>query len=260
MENYYQAKKILFASELLGNGIGFINVDNSYGRRLHDELFFKDRVGVSKKQFKIRETKNGLNLDGFDVSLFGEHNAENAMMIIEWAREIGIQDSAIANALKSISVPGRFEVVHNKNNRKAIVDYAHTPDALERTLKAARKICKGNLLLVFGCGGDRDKTKRPEMAYVAETLADEVYLTSDNPRTENPEQILKDIEKGFAKKKYHKQIDRSCAIKAAAKKTAANDILVVAGKGHEDYQILGKERIHFSDKEQLMEAFRCHTN
>ena len=254
MENYYQAKKILFTSELLGKGIGFINLDNSYGNRLYTELFFRERVGASKQRFNIRETENGLNLDGFDVSLFGEHNAENAMLIIEWAREIGLQDSSIANALKNISVPGRFEVVYNKNNRKAIVDYAHTPDALERTLKAARKICKGNLLLVFGCGGDRDKTKRPEMAHIAESLADIVYLTSDNPRTEKPEQILADIERGFSAKKYHKIPDRSQAIKEAAKKISDNDILVVAGKGHEDYQIIGKNRIHFSDKEQLIEA------
>jgi UDP-N-acetylmuramoyl-L-alanyl-D-glutamate--2,6-diaminopimelate ligase len=255
MENYYQAKKILFTSELLGKGIGFINLDNSYGNRLYTELFFRERVGVSKQRFNIRETESGLNIDGFDVSLFGEHNAENAMLIMEWAREIGLQDSSVANALKNISVPGRFEVVYNKNNRKAIVDYAHTPDALERTLKAARKICKGNLLLVFGCGGDRDKTKRPEMAHIAESLADIVYLTSDNPRTEKPEQILADIEHGFSAKKYHKIQDRSQAIKEAAKKTSDNDILVVAGKGHEDYQIIGKDRIHFSDKEQLIEAF-----
>jgi UDP-N-acetylmuramoyl-L-alanyl-D-glutamate--2,6-diaminopimelate ligase len=255
MENYYQAKKILFMSELLGKGIGFINLDNSYGRRLYDELFFRERVGVSKRQFKIIENENGIKLDGFDVSLFGEHNAENAMLIIEWAREMGLQERAIANALESISIPGRFEVVYNKNNRKAIVDYAHTPNALERTLVAARKICKGSLHLVFGCGGDRDKTKRPEMAKIAEALADYVYLTSDNPRTENPEQILADAEKGFSAKKYIKQADRSAAIKEAANKTAENDILVIAGKGHEDYQIIGHEKIHFSDKEKVIEAF-----
>jgi UDP-N-acetylmuramoyl-L-alanyl-D-glutamate--2,6-diaminopimelate ligase len=255
MENYYQAKKLLFISELLGKGIGFINIDNSYGNRLHSELFFRERIGVSKKQFKVESTDSGFRIDNLNVSLFGEHNVENAMLIIEWAREIGLSETALAKALEDISIPGRFEVAYNKNGKMAIVDYAHTPDALERTLTAARKICKGNLLLVFGCGGDRDKTKRPEMAAIAESHADEVYLTSDNPRTENPEQILADIEKGFSSKRYHKQINRSQAIKEAAKKTSPGDILVVAGKGHEDYQILGKERIHFSDQEQLKEAF-----
>ncbi|MDR0516685.1 MAG: UDP-N-acetylmuramoyl-L-alanyl-D-glutamate--2,6-diaminopimelate ligase [Fibromonadaceae bacterium] len=254
MESYYQAKKVLFMSELLGLGIGFINLDNSYGRRLYDELFFKQRVGISKKQFKIGENENGIKLDSFDVSLFGEHNAENAMLIIEWAREINLSEKAIANALRSISIPGRFEVVHNKNNRKAIVDYAHTPNALERTLIAARKICKGNLHVVFGCGGDRDKTKRPEMAKIAEALADHVYLTSDNPRTENPEQILADAEKGFSLKEYVKQIDRSIAIKEAAEKISENDVLVVAGKGHEDYQIIGEDRVYFSDREELIKV------
>jgi len=255
MENYYQAKKLLFISELLGTGVGFINLDSSYGHRLYGELFFRERIGVSKKQFKVEDTDKGIKIDNINISLFGEHNVENAMLIIEWAREMNLPESALENALENISIPGRFEVVQNKNGKLAIVDYAHTPDALERTLIAARKICKGNLLLIFGCGGDRDKTKRPKMAAIAEALADEVYLTSDNPRTEDPEQILLDIEKGFSSKKYHKQIDRSKAIKEAAKKTSPNDILLVAGKGAEDYQIIGKEKFHFSDHEQLKEAF-----
>ncbi|MDR2581537.1 MAG: UDP-N-acetylmuramoyl-L-alanyl-D-glutamate--2,6-diaminopimelate ligase [Fibromonadaceae bacterium] len=255
MENYYQAKKILFTSELLGRGVGFINIDNSYGNRLHSELFFRERIGVSKKQFKISESEKGIKLDGYDISLFGEFNLENAMLIIEWAREIGCQEKAIANALANMSIPGRFEVVYNKNNRKVIVDYAHTPDALQRTLQAARQICKGNLHLVFGCGGDRDKTKRPEMAKIAETLADQIYLTSDNPRTENPEQILADIEKGMTLGKHKKQIDRKKAIKAAATALQSGDILVVAGKGHENYQLVGTEKKHFSDREEILGFF-----
>jgi UDP-N-acetylmuramoyl-L-alanyl-D-glutamate--2,6-diaminopimelate ligase len=218
-------------------------------------LFFRERIGVSKKQFKISSTENGIRIDNVNVSLFGEHNAENAMLIIEWARELALPDSALANALENISVPGRFEVVHNKNGKLAIVDYAHTPDALERTLVAARKICKKNLLLVFGCGGDRDKTKRPEMGAVAEKLADKIWLTSDNPRTEEPEQILKDVEKGFSAKKYNKIIERREAIKEAVLALQSGDVLVVAGKGHEDYQIIGKEKHHFSDKEVLIDVF-----
>jgi UDP-N-acetylmuramoyl-L-alanyl-D-glutamate--2,6-diaminopimelate ligase len=215
-------------------------------------LFFRERIGVSKKQFKISSTENGIRIDNVNVSLFFFFFAENAMLIIEWARELALPDSALANALENISVPGRFEVVHNKNGKLAIVDYAHTPDALERTLVAARKICKKNLLLVFGCGGDRDKTKRPEMGAVAEKLADKIWLTSDNPRTEEPEQILKDVEKGFSAKKYNKIIERREAIKEAVLALQSGDVLVVAGKGHEDYQIIGKERHHFSDKEELI--------
>ncbi|MDR2732834.1 MAG: UDP-N-acetylmuramoyl-L-alanyl-D-glutamate--2,6-diaminopimelate ligase, partial [Fibromonadaceae bacterium] len=211
MENYYQAKKLLFISELLGKGIGFINIDSSYGHRLYGELFFRDRIGVSKKQFKIGNTEKGFKIDNFDVSLFGEHNVENAMLIIEWARETGLPEIAIKDALENISVPGRFEAVYNNNGKLAIVDYAHTPDALERTLVAARKACKGNLLLVFGCGGDRDKTKRPEMGRVADKMSDKSWLTSDNPRTENPEQILNDIEAGMDSK-HKRQPDRRKAI------------------------------------------------
>ncbi|MCL2284257.1 MAG: UDP-N-acetylmuramoyl-L-alanyl-D-glutamate--2,6-diaminopimelate ligase [Fibromonadales bacterium] len=252
MENYYQAKKLLFASELLGTGIGFINIDNSYGNRLYGELFFRDRVGISKKQFKVENTETGIKIDNVNVSLFGEHNVENAMLIIEWAKEMGLP----TEALEKISVPGRFEVVLNKDGKRAIVDYAHTPDALERTLIAARKICEGDLLLVFGCGGDRDKTKRPEMGAVAEKLADKIWLTSDNPRTENPEQILNDVEAGMPAGKHKRQIDRKKAIKEAAAALQKRDVLVVAGKGHETYQIIGKEKIHFSDQEQLTEALQ----
>jgi len=255
VENYYQAKKLLFISELLGKGTGFINIDNSYGSRLYGELFFRERVGISKKQFKHENTETGLRIDNINISLFGEHNIENAMLIIEWAREIGLPETALTEALENISVPGRFEAVYNKNGKLAVVDYAHTPDALERTLATARKICKGKLLLVFGCGGDRDKTKRPEMGAIAEKMADKIWLTSDNPRTENPEQILNDVETGMNSAKHKKQADRRKAIKAAAAELQTNDILVVAGKGHETYQILGKEKIHFSDKEELMEAF-----
>ena len=251
MENYYQAKKMLFASELLGTGIGFINIDNSYGNRLYGELFFRDRVGISKKQSKVENTEFGIKIDNVNVSLFGEHNVENAMLIIEWAKEMGLP----TDALEKISVPGRFEVVYNKGGKRAIVDYAHTPDALERTLMAARKICSGNLLVVFGCGGDRDKTKRPEMGAIAESLADKVWLTSDNPRTENPEQILNDVEAGMSVNKHKRQVDRRKAIKEAAAALQSGDVLVVAGKGHEDYQLLGKEKIHFSDQEELLEAF-----
>jgi len=254
MENYYQAKKLLFVSELLGNGIGLINTDNSYGNRLYGELFFKDRISVSKKQFKIADMENGIKINNYNISLFGEHNIENAMLVIEWAHEMDLPEAALTSALENISVPGRFEVVYNKNGKRAIVDYAHTPDALERTLTAARKICKGNLLLVFGCGGDRDKTKRPEMGVIAEKMADKIWLTSDNPRTENPESILDDVEKGMKSGKHKRQADRREAIKAAATELQSDDILVVAGKGHEDYQILGREKIHFSDKEQLIEA------
>ncbi len=109
--------------------------------------------------------------------------------------------------------------------------------------------------MVFGCGGDRDKTKRPEMGAIAEKTADKIWLTSDNPRTENPESILDDVEKGMKSGKHKRQADRKKAIRESAAQLQSGDILVVAGKGHEDYQILGKEKIHFSDKEELMGAF-----
>ena len=153
-------------------------------------------------------------------------------------------------------VAGRFEIVVNKPT--VIVDYAHTPDGLENVLKAAREITpeNGNLICVFGCGGDRDATKRPKMGTIAENLADKVIVTSDNPRSEDPQQIITDILAGF--KSVNNVIvepDRELAIKEAYKLANINDVVLVAGKGHEDYQILAEKTIHFDDREKVREIF-----
>ena len=162
-----------------------------------------------------------------------------------------------AKTLEEIGgVAGRFEVIVNKPT--VIVDYAHTPDGLENVLKAARDITPsdGRLICLFGCGGDRDATKRPKMGAIAEELADVVIVTSDNPRSEEPQQIITDILAGL--KSVNEVIvepDRELAIKEAHKIARENDVVLIAGKGHEDYQILANETIHFDDREKAREIF-----
>ncbi|MEO0708877.1 MAG: cyanophycin synthetase, partial [Cyanobacteria bacterium J06649_5] len=164
-------------------------------------------------------------------------------------------------------VPGRMERVQLGGNNagqqiakrqdiSVIVDYAHTPDSLENALKAARPFISGRLICVFGCGGDRDRTKRPKMGAIAYAQADRAIVTSDNPRTENPEQILQDVVAGISGELDDSQVicDRAQAIRSAILQAQPGDGIVIAGKGHEDYQILGTEKIHFDDREQSRAA------
>jgi UDP-N-acetylmuramyl-tripeptide synthetase len=170
---------------------------------------------------------------------------------------------AIAQGLCNLRrVPGRFESVEEGQPYRVIVDYAHTEDGLRNVLKAARGICEGRLVVVFGCGGDRDKGKRPKMGMAAAEWADHSIVTSDNPRTEDPERILLDIEVGLqraGKRKYEDYLiilDRAEAIRTAIEGAKSGDVVLIAGKGHEDYQILGDKRIHFDDCEVARAALR----
>ena len=170
----------------------------------------------------------------------------------------------IVNSIKDANeVAGRFQIISSTKNPASpmcIVDYAHTPDGLENILKAARQILesknkKGKLICVFGCGGDRDPTKRPKMGRIAEELGDIVIVTSDNPRTEDPKQIISDILSGINNTTgIIVEPDRKNAIQIAIQKSAKDDIIVVAGKGHEDYQILKDRTIHFDDREEVAKA------
>ena len=159
-------------------------------------------------------------------------------------------------------VPGRMERVllrgaETKQQPTVLVDYAHTPDGLKNALMAARPFVEGKLICVFGCGGDRDRGKRPQMAAISARLADRLVITSDNPRTEDPQQILDDVVSGVpAGSDLHVNADRATAIATAVAEAAINDLVLIAGKGHEDYQILGTEKIHFDDREEAEKALR----
>jgi len=196
------------------------------------------------------------------VRLIGNFNAYNILAVYGIAEQLGIEPFDILTYLSELtSVPGRFELIVSPEGKIAIVDYAHTPDALENVLKTINEIRPNNtekLITIVGAGGNRDKTKRPEMAAVAARLSDSVIFTSDNPRDENPEEIIDDMEAGVPGEYYRKTLritDRSQAIKAAAQLANPGDIILIAGKGHEDYQIVKGVKQHFDDREEIKKYF-----
>lgn len=271
MENYFEAKKLLFTRYLAHDGVAVINVDDPFGARLFEEIPVAHKVSVSRLgksgamvvPRSVENSENGLVLDVPFVSshvlktgLVGDFNADNALLVSAWARTLGISDAAIEKALLTVKVPGRFEVTFNDGARRVIVDYAHTPDALERVLHTARSLCKGKLSVVFGCGGDRDRNKRHIMGAIAEREADFAWVTSDNPRTENPEAIIAEIVSGMHTKKFRVVVSREEAISKACHALQAGDMLVVAGKGHENYQIIGTTKHHFDDHEIILREMK----
>ena len=159
------------------------------------------------------------------------------------------------------AVPGRFELIEEGQPFAVVVDYAHTPDGLENILETAKEITEGRILVVFGCGGDRDNTKRPIMGRIAAKFGDHIFVTSDNPRTEDPNKIVEQVAAGVKEAlrpgtDYTVIVDRRTAIHAAIKEAKAGDVVIIAGKGHEDYQILKDKTIHFDDREVAREALK----
>ena len=269
MENYFEVKKLLFTKYLADDGVAVINIDDPYGEKLFDSLTCKkvsvSRLGKAKASVKpqgdVKNTEDGLEFtlpmiaeQKFETPLCGDFNVDNVLLVLSWAHALAIPELSMRAALASVRVPGRFEKVWNKGGKHVIVDYAHTPDALERVLTTARSLCRGTLSTVFGCGGDRDRTKRPIMGHIAETLADKAWLTSDNPRTEDPLAIIEDVRAGMKTKKFEVVADRAEAIAKACAELQDGDWLVIAGKGHEDYQIVGKTKHHFDDREEAVKA------
>jgi UDP-N-acetylmuramoyl-L-alanyl-D-glutamate--2,6-diaminopimelate ligase len=191
-------------------------------------------------------------------ALVGRHNVYNALAAVGLARAVGADFEAIRQGLRGLrNVPGRLQRVPCACDADVFVDYAHTDDALENVLSVLRPLTRGQLILVFGCGGDRDRTKRSRMAAVASRYADQVFVTNDNPRTEDPRAIAEQIFRGFdadARRRVVVELDRAEAIAAALSASAAEDVVLIAGKGHENYQIIGTRRIHFDDVETAIQA------
>jgi UDP-N-acetylmuramoyl-L-alanyl-D-glutamate--2,6-diaminopimelate ligase len=266
-DDYISAKKILF-NQLSSDSFALVNVDDKRGGiMLQNTRADKFKMGIkSMADFRVRVIHNTLqglelNFGGVDVwfKLIGEFNAYNLMTVYATAVLLGEDKEDVLSALSvSSGVNGRFEKVENKANVLAIVDYAHTPDALENVLKTIDELRTKNELLVtvVGCGGDRDREKRPDMAKIAASFSDKVILTSDNPRSEDPKQILEEMRTGIPKS-FEKNVmvieDRKEAIRTACNLTADQDIILVAGKGHETYQEVKGKRHHFDDKEVLNE-------
>ena len=274
MENYWYAKQRLFDGRLGSKPrTSVINVDDPYGLELAEALEKKGlavvRYGV-KSDAHVMAKDAEFSLDGmqfnlvtpagteeFHSPLVGPPHIYNTLAAVASGLSLGYGMDVITRALeKCTGAPGRFERVPHAGNFAVVVDYAHSDDALLNVLRTARDVTRGKIITVFGCGGDRDRSKRAPMGEAAGSLSDVVILTSDNPRMEDPEQILADAEIGIKKtgKPYRKIADRREAIHQAISEANGNDLVLIAGKGHEDYQILGREVFHFDDKEVAREA------
>lgn len=269
MEEYFEAKAMLFTRHLRPDGVAVVNVDDPWGQKLSDRLGKRCRkvsIGRADADWSIEGLRAGLDGNRFalvasdgrsldlESPLIGEVFARNLAGVAVAALELGIDPEAIAQAARTTTVPGRCQLVRHGRLRGA-VDYAHTPDALERLLIGLRPLVPGRLVCVFGCGGDRDRGKRPLMGEIAARCADISVATSDNPRSEDPESILDGIFAGVPAGSAMERIeDRQRAIEWAAGVLRDGDFLVVAGKGHEDYQIVGGQKRHFDDVQELERA------
>ncbi|MBN1569291.1 MAG: UDP-N-acetylmuramoyl-L-alanyl-D-glutamate--2,6-diaminopimelate ligase [Acidobacteria bacterium] len=273
METYFLAKQMLFMEEN-GNQVesAVINIDDPYGKRLAGEIRGAVlRIGFNKPA-DIRVRSYQSDAGGSDlaletpsgpmdlrVHLIGRPNAYNIMAAAAAGLCLGIGLEDICAGVQSLKgVPGRMELVDAGQDFTVIVDYAHSPDSLENLLKAVAQLPHQRLITVFGCGGDRDRTKRPIMGEIATNLSDYVIATSDNPRTENPLEILREIEPGLSKGSGPYKIvpDRRSAIESAISMAQTGDAVVIAGKGHEDYQIIGTQVIPFDDRKLATELIR----
>ncbi|MDX2100462.1 MAG: UDP-N-acetylmuramoyl-L-alanyl-D-glutamate--2,6-diaminopimelate ligase [Leptolyngbyaceae cyanobacterium bins.59] len=271
MEDYFQAKALLFQAEYL-RGRAIVNQDDSFGQRLVAQLPPDQVWTYSTTTQADLWTENLIYESGgvrgrlhtpmgsqdFRSPLVGQFNLANLLAAIGAGLHLGLDLEAMLTTLPSFNgVPGRMERIQLQPDQdiSVIVDYAHTPDSLENLLKAARPFIPGNLICVFGCGGDRDRTKRPLMGGIAARLADQAIVTSDNPRTEDPQRILEDVVAGIPETVTPIVIgDRAEAIRTAILQAKPGDGVLIAGKGHEDYQILGTEKVHFDDREQARDA------
>ncbi len=283
MEDYFSSKAMLFG-ELAQRSVeagkrpfGAVHSDDEWGQRLLSGL---SRAGIPDFRFQgfglseeadfsgrglqtdlegIRGVVAGVKVES---ALTGNFNAQNILGAACVALGAGISREAVARGLADLKcVPGRLEAVADPDGgRRVLVDYAHKPDALEKVLNALRRIeGRGRLITVFGCGGDRDREKRPKMGEIATRLSDRTFITSDNPRTEDPASIIRMILQGIPEgRNFEVQADRRLAIHEAIRASGRNDIVLIAGKGHEDYQIVGTSKIHFDDREVAAEALAIY--
>lgn len=262
MEDYFQAKRKLFIMMKKGcekNCV--INIDDLYGKRLSSEfggisygMHNEGRVRGKIVEFHGDGQEVEFHIDDFStrtkLAILGRYNVYNVLGAISIALLLGIKREIVLDKIKELKgAPGRYELVNCGQDFTVIVDYSHTGDALENILKSINELKKGKVITVFGCGGDRDPSKRPVMGEIAERLSDIAIVTSDNPRTEDPHKIVEQVLEGMKGKKHIVEEDRDFAISKAIELAEVKDIILIAGKGHETYQILGRKKIHFDDRE-----------
>ena len=268
-EDYFRAKRILF-DQISGPDCAVINADDEFGRRLIGEIGGGMTFGregdirpASDFEISTRGLRGALRTPAGELrvesAMLGQPNLYNWMAAVGAAIVVGIPVAQIEAGIRSLeSVRGRFETVAAGGGPTVIVDYAHKPDALEKLLHAVRALAgPKKIVVLFGCGGDRDKDKRPKMGAIAARLADRVVLTSDNPRSEKPDAIIDDIERGMSgARNYVRITDRREAIARTIDAATDHDVIVIAGKGHESYQVVGEQIIHFDDREEAELALK----
>jgi UDP-N-acetylmuramoyl-L-alanyl-D-glutamate--2,6-diaminopimelate ligase len=278
MKSYFEAKVKLFTG--LGSQkkkrkpIAIVNIDDRYGEQLLDKI--DKRVAVitygmgmradfRASNYRVESSGTSYQLDArgksylVRVPLIGRFNVTNSVAALAAANALGINlRDAVFRLGKSPQVPGRLELVPARRQFQVFVDYAHTPDALGNVLKTLRELEPHRLIAVFGCGGNRDRQKRPLMAEIVDRHADYAIITSDNPRKENPDTIVAEIEKGFRSTRYEKIVDRTQAINRAIELARPHDIVLIAGKGHENYQEFADHTIPFDDIQVARRAIEDH--
>jgi UDP-N-acetylmuramoyl-L-alanyl-D-glutamate--2,6-diaminopimelate ligase len=248
MERYFEAKRRLFID---GRPPAAINVGNEWGRRLA-----VDRPDALTFGFADDAQIGPAELERIDLKLRGRFNAENALGALAASRLLGIDDDAIARGLEAVrGVPGRFESVAEGQPFEVIVDYSHKPEALESVLRTARELTTGRVICVFGCGGDRDRSKRPLMGRIASELSDVAIVTSDNPRSEEPQAIIDEVLTGV-NGEVDVEPDRAVAIERAISLADEGDVVLIAGKGHEQGQEFADRTIPFDDREVARDVLR----
>lgn len=274
MDEYFRAKRQLFDG-LSGDAWAVTNAEGEWGLRItHSSAARRLTYGESASA-DVQARDIHLSIDGtsfaiqyggqtttISSALVGRFNVYNILAAFSAGIALGLPTAAITKGITAVKiVRGRFERVSSPDGWTAIIDYAHTPDALEKCLRTIHdvlpKVNRGRIITVFGAGGDRDRTKRPLMGKVASSLSDVTIVTSDNPRTEDPQHIIGDIVRDLPSDvPVVQEVDRRTAIKRALQQAKAGDVVLIAGKGHEDYQVIGREKIHFSDREIVEEFIR----
>jgi len=269
LKSYFESKAELFR-DLNPQAFAVINNDDRFGVKLkkktkaciityglnsNSDIMAKNiKLGYQRSTFEILARQKKMS---FSSSLIGRHNIYNILACVAWSVAEGIPLSVIKRAIEGLClVPGRLERIKLHADFSVFVDYAHTEDALKNILMSLRPLCRKRIILVFGCGGDRDKTKRPKMGKVATEFSDYVIVTSDNPRWEDPEDIIQDIKRGIKKSNFCVLVQRPQAIKKALRMAQPQDIVLIAGKGHETYQIIKDKTIPFDDKKFVKECLR----
>ena len=265
--NYLNAKKKLFDG-LSKEAFALVNMDDRNGLVMTQNTKARVRTYSLRAMADYRCRLMEMHLDGMMLHLDGQElwspltgrfNAYNLLVVYAAARELGLEQGEVMTALSALCpVSGRFEAVRSEDGRLGVVDYAHTPDALENVLTTIDEVRSpsSQLIVVCGCGGDRDRTKRPKMAQIALSHATTAIFTADNPRSEDPEAILDEMTSSLdSSARYLRITDRRQAIRTAAMMAHRGDVVLVAGKGHETYQIIGAEKHHFDDREELRKAF-----